>query len=47
MLSIQQCETILNKNRKQKLTKEQVAEVKTFLMLLAKISIQEYKKSSV
>jgi hypothetical protein len=47
MLSIQQCETILNKNRKQKLTKEQVTEVRSFLMLLAKISIHEYKKSSI
>jgi len=44
MLSIKKCESILNKNRTEKLSIQQVEDVKVLLELYAKQSVEQFKK---
>lgn len=43
MLSFKQCEKILNKNRDQKLTKQQIEQVSSFLWMLTNQSVEQFK----
>jgi|TARA_B110000967_G_scaffold101743_1_gene104454 hypothetical protein len=45
MLSDYDCKNILNKNRKQKLTNEEVQQVKVFFELIAIAQLEAFQKS--
>jgi hypothetical protein len=47
MVSIKQCKQILNKTRKDKLTNQQVTQIKELLELYAKISVEQFKNKGL
>ena len=46
MLSDYECKIILNKNRKEKLTNEEVQQIKAFFELIAKAQIEAFLNKS-
>lgn len=46
MLSNYECKIILNKNRKEKLTNEEVQQIKAFFELIAKAQIEAFQNKS-
>ena len=45
MLSDYECKIILNKNRKEKLTNEEVQQIKAFFELIAKAQLEAFQNS--
>ena len=45
MLSDYECKIILNKNRKEKLTDQQVQQIKVFLELIANAQLEAFQNS--
>jgi len=43
MLSVKKCKTILNQNRTEKLSIQQVEEVKSLLEFYARLSVEQFK----
>ena len=46
MLSEYECKIILNKNRKEKLTNEEVQQIKAFFELIANAQLEAFQNSS-